>query len=304
MTPWLRLGINQNASKREIKRAYSHLIKKHRPDESPTEFQEIRDAYETMIDALSEETVDAYLELPLKALQPARPLNNLILQAEMDQLLAQSPTPDTEVTAQPEAASEQDIQQIDIAEVLSQIETEEQIQHRATEEHPKPRSITDPSREISTFLTDVDLLIKQFADNRRLPTDTFERYRVETVDLMHRSILNNWQARELISDSVFKLLCERIDISSGFLSTTTNIPSQLLHYFDRHFLWSDNEIALRESCADDSAGLIFYSIHEANNRDLPKWEDAPSSHSKLLPNRLTASRTIGQRIKAFFRNKA
>lgn len=46
MTWWVTLGVPSDADERTIKRAYSQLIKQHRPDEDPQRFSEIRQAFE------------------------------------------------------------------------------------------------------------------------------------------------------------------------------------------------------------------------------------------------------------------
>ncbi len=50
---WEILGIRSDASEKEIKRAYSTLIKQYRPHEHPEEFIEIRQAYEIARKAIS-----------------------------------------------------------------------------------------------------------------------------------------------------------------------------------------------------------------------------------------------------------
>ncbi len=46
MNPWEILGIDPNASRRDVKRAYARLIKECRPEEDPERFETIRGAYE------------------------------------------------------------------------------------------------------------------------------------------------------------------------------------------------------------------------------------------------------------------
>ena len=49
MAPWQTLGVEPDANKKDIKRAYASLAKQFRPDESPGDFQRIREAYEAML---------------------------------------------------------------------------------------------------------------------------------------------------------------------------------------------------------------------------------------------------------------
>ena len=48
-SPWETLGLEPGAQKRDIKRAYAALIKVHRPDDSPEEFQRIHQAYKAAL---------------------------------------------------------------------------------------------------------------------------------------------------------------------------------------------------------------------------------------------------------------
>ena len=45
MTPWNWLGIGQDASEAEVKRAYAKALRRHRPDEDPQGFQTTHEAY-------------------------------------------------------------------------------------------------------------------------------------------------------------------------------------------------------------------------------------------------------------------
>ena len=44
--PWNILQIDETDDKKSIKKAYASLIKKHKPDDNPETFQNIKDAYE------------------------------------------------------------------------------------------------------------------------------------------------------------------------------------------------------------------------------------------------------------------
>ncbi len=73
MTPWQRLGIEENANKKDIKRAYATLIKEFRPDDSPVEFQQIREAYEYMLADLADAPVDTTSQEPSLIIALAQP---------------------------------------------------------------------------------------------------------------------------------------------------------------------------------------------------------------------------------------
>jgi hypothetical protein len=49
MSHWQALSLTPDADERSIKRAYARLLKIHRPDENPDEFQRLREAYETAL---------------------------------------------------------------------------------------------------------------------------------------------------------------------------------------------------------------------------------------------------------------
>lgn len=67
MSHWQLLDLTPDADERSIKRAYARLLKSHRPDENPDEFQRLREAYETALAEarwraqVDEEVVDAPL---------------------------------------------------------------------------------------------------------------------------------------------------------------------------------------------------------------------------------------------------
>lgn len=52
------LGIDKNATKEEVKKAYYKLIRKYTPEKNPDEFEKIRKAYEILIDDESREAYD------------------------------------------------------------------------------------------------------------------------------------------------------------------------------------------------------------------------------------------------------
>ncbi|MDO7898348.1 J domain-containing protein [Pseudomonas citrulli] len=49
MSHWQLLSLTPDADERSIKRAYARLLKVHRPDENPHEFQRLREAYEASL---------------------------------------------------------------------------------------------------------------------------------------------------------------------------------------------------------------------------------------------------------------
>lgn len=49
MNHWQLLSLTPDADERSIKRAYARLLKTHRPDENPDEFQRLREAYEASL---------------------------------------------------------------------------------------------------------------------------------------------------------------------------------------------------------------------------------------------------------------
>ncbi len=50
MDPREILGIGWNASEQEIREAYLRKVKEYPPDRSPEQFEQVRDAYETLRD--------------------------------------------------------------------------------------------------------------------------------------------------------------------------------------------------------------------------------------------------------------
>lgn len=263
MTPWQRLGVDRQASKRDIKRAYSKLIKTYRPDESPVEFQQIREAYELALDSIADEQSKSDDAAAIHTVEstPIQPGDQVSFSVP-PQFAPQ--TPDS------------------VGSAVGQINV-------------------DPGADVNSFVSRFEKLISRFPDNGKLSANEFDQYREEAVDLMRNGVLSNWWEREYISDVIFELICQNIDISRGFLSTTTNIPSQFLHYFDQYFLWSQNEFELRERYDNDGAGLIFYGIGEATKANYPNWDSRPHNKEKTNENQSDSKRTFRQRFLSFIK---
>lgn len=268
MNPWQTLGVEHGANKREIKRAYSKLIKQHRPDDSPSEFQNIRAAYEQLLATLSDPApapgnTIASLGVPaidLQTTEEAKPVDDHVPTPEKSPLI-EKPSEPVLTTATP-------------SENLSD--------------------------QITVFIDQFEKLISRFPDNGKLTPQQLDFCRRDTVKLLRSDLLNHWHAREYIADSVFGSLCQNIAISSGLWSTTTNLPSQFLYCLDEYFLWTENEIELCETCDDDSAGLLFYCIHEAKNSSQPRWNDIPiDTIESVAPEQLPGA-TYKQKIKSWF----
>lgn len=66
------LGISVNAGEEEIRAAYLSKVKEHPPDQSPEQFEKIRDAYETLRDPRRR------MQNMLLSADPAEPLVSLI----------------------------------------------------------------------------------------------------------------------------------------------------------------------------------------------------------------------------------
>lgn len=92
MSHWQALSLTPDADERSIKRAYARLLKTHRPDEKPDEFQRLREAYEaalaeaqwnakavgeTTYVALAENTPTPGCHQPEKAPAPVIPLKRV-----------------------------------------------------------------------------------------------------------------------------------------------------------------------------------------------------------------------------------
>ncbi|NVZ21511.1 J domain-containing protein [Pseudomonas costantinii] len=72
MSCWEVLGLNADADTRSIKRRYAVLLKQHRPDEDPTGFQRLREAYEHALQ-WSRSDAPAHMQRPgqIETVQPA-----------------------------------------------------------------------------------------------------------------------------------------------------------------------------------------------------------------------------------------
>lgn len=58
------LGIGEDADEKAIKRAYFKLIRKHSPEKDPEQFQEIRAAYERLLEEKDKPENGIQLEFP------------------------------------------------------------------------------------------------------------------------------------------------------------------------------------------------------------------------------------------------
>lgn len=52
------LGLDETKDKKAIKKAYAKMVKQYRPEKEPVKFQEVRDAYDNILDYLSKEIED------------------------------------------------------------------------------------------------------------------------------------------------------------------------------------------------------------------------------------------------------
>ncbi len=277
MTPWEILGIAKDADKREIKKAYSKLIKAHRPDDAPEQFQQIRNAYEHMLDNLTGASVN---NQPFAAVD-----------------LSDTPSTSAELPGPVTTPSPKHNQQ--------------ETKHTAgtpgsnnTDVATTAEENTDANRETAlqadAFISSFKSLIAKFPDNGKLTARDTELCRLETTTLMSSELLNHWHAREYLSVSVFEQLCENIAISSGLFSTTTNFPAAFLHYLDQQFLWTENEVALCEACEDDSASLVFHVIHEGRNSSSPKWSDLPDPSADGVATENNSGQSLSDKVAALF----
>lgn len=60
------LGLEENADKQQIKRAYFKMIRKYPPEIAPEEFKKIREAYDYLIQNEAQKQVSAALDLPIE----------------------------------------------------------------------------------------------------------------------------------------------------------------------------------------------------------------------------------------------
>jgi DnaJ-domain-containing protein 1 len=77
MNAWTVLGIRIHAGEEEIRSAYLRKVKEHPPDQSPEEFERIRDAYEILREPrrrVRDMLLSADPEVPLVCLVEGQPL--------------------------------------------------------------------------------------------------------------------------------------------------------------------------------------------------------------------------------------
>ena len=80
MNPYEILGVAENASEQEIRTAYLSKVKEFPPDQSPQEFEGIRDAYEALRDPRKRAQamlISTAFMAPLVSLIDSRPANRV-----------------------------------------------------------------------------------------------------------------------------------------------------------------------------------------------------------------------------------
>lgn len=70
--PYAVLGLERNASAREIKRTYFDLVREYPPEERPEEFKRIRAAYEKLRTGQAKAETDLFLVQPPEAWEPRK----------------------------------------------------------------------------------------------------------------------------------------------------------------------------------------------------------------------------------------
>jgi hypothetical protein len=269
MSPWEVLEVAPDADRREIKKAYSKLIKEHRPDDSPEKFQQIRHAYESMLDSLAGAAPQPSHFPAVDLTVDATPAPTPVLSANNAATHAPAPTPAKSTSDNSPRLEHQSPENPESKESDSSQTQTANIDEQAE----KNREI---ARQADAFVQSFETLIAKFPDNGKLSNRDLELCRLETTGLMQNEILNHWHAREYLSDSVFQLLCENIEISSGLFSTTTNFPAAFMQYLNEWFQWTENEVQLCEQCENDSAALVFHVIHVGSNSSQPNWSELPA----------------------------
>lgn len=69
--PWELLGLDEaTASERDVKRAYARLIKEHRPDTAPAEFQQVHEAYQYALEWLRSQREESVLPVAVADVAP------------------------------------------------------------------------------------------------------------------------------------------------------------------------------------------------------------------------------------------
>lgn len=298
MTPWEILGIAQDADKRDIKRAYGKLIKENRPDDSPEKFQQIRSAYEYMLDSQSQSSTPPQYFSPITS--PTKNATALDPLESTEQVEKIEPDAETETPAKNNETS-------DCGDATPIIDADNQT---PINDSADADSDTDHlvATQVNEFIHSFEKLLAKFPANGKLTNRDLELCRLETVTLMRSEVLNHWHAREYLAAGMFSLLCKNIDISTGLWSTTTNFPAQFLHYLDEQFQWTENEVELCEQCEDDSAGLVFHVIHNGRSSSLPNWSQLPepsknaelSEHSSGINKGQNTGQSLRQKIASLF----
>lgn len=99
MSPWDRLELAPTSDTRAIKKAYARLLKQHRPDQDPTAFQQLHQAYKTALQ-LAEQQAEVAEDVPPPAPTPEQEPEQLANWSI--QLTPTAPQPPSEPEATPD----------------------------------------------------------------------------------------------------------------------------------------------------------------------------------------------------------
>ncbi len=219
---WEVLGVSPDADTAEIKRAYSALIKHHRPDDDPEAFSRIRAAFEA----------GRRVAKKNRNQEPSKP---------GVQELSSPPEPSLNPRQEP-ARYDQPFKPI-YQQDFSYSPPEE-----LTPEEPQP--VRPDYRSLNT---EVIAALDSWKASRYKDDKSLQA-------VLQHSELNHFDGFERLSQSVFEWLMTNIAPKSGFLATTTNIPVKTIQEMDRLFGWSKREREFYVRYRQDLS-LIFYAIN-------------------------------------------
>lgn len=131
--PYDILGIDRDADKKIIKKAYAELVKQYHPEEHPEEWKRIHDAYEQAMEQVSAKKQKVSVLVPQEAVEQEKDLTNTVKVLEPKEA-PNTPTETPEVQAQPQMQSLSAEQQDKLEDIFGDVE---KVVHEQLEEQQK-----------------------------------------------------------------------------------------------------------------------------------------------------------------------
>ncbi len=238
ISEWSTLGIEPTTDVREIKRAYARKLKQHSPEDSPEEFQKIRESYEYLLENLKFINVES-----------------VFINSEGDNHFSQT---DEILDFEPD-----EIQ-------VDEVEKPQLEDHsRLVEEIKKNLNKDKPLNEKYDFLT-FSQGLKDEQETVEFLSDFIERVKLLYADFEKRLDYMSW-IEVLKHDALWDFETRR-DISRWFLKYISEghfLPKEVMQLLNEYFAWEDE---YEEFFEGYYSGFNNYIREQIENNIVPGYE--------------------------------